>query len=579
MSAGLGRLARAQVEAEVKTRLRSPSTIVAAFALFALSFLWIPDPASRWVSMSWGSAEGDLTTGVYNSAYVGASAAVLAALFLTIIGFYLVAGSVRRDEETRLGAILAATPLSKTAYLSGKLAAHFVYLMALGAVSLAAGMLVFLRYGSGPLVVADFVVPFAAMVVPALAFTAATAVLFDVTPGLRRRGGLVLFFFAWTFVFLMIPVLTSGGFSEHRPGQGYPIFDPAGLAGFTQWLAEAVPGGAVEGISIGLIQTDEPLTRVLLPGVRLAGGFALSRGLVFLWSLAVLGLAVAAFDRFDTSRRRGEGGARRKSGRERPGAKTIPETGAATGGLSEVAARDLASLPPAVLAPSFGRSVLGEMRLLWASAGWLKWPLLAAALAAAVPAKPPRPAVAAFLLLLAPVLSEAAAREKLAGTVALVFSQPGIPRSRLAWKLAAALGFVFVLGLPGLASLALTSPSRAAAYLAGLAFVAVFATAAGALTGGGKLFTGLYVALWYAAVNGGPAVDWSGAFAPELTAAPYAFAAAAGVLLVCAWVVERWQERPIITRSESFFGIEPLPPRGGVASNELIDKLREEDLE
>lgn len=31
-------------------------------------------------------------------------------------------------------------------------------------------------------------------------------------------------------------------------------------------------------------------------------------------------------------------------------------------------------------------------------------------------------------------------------------------------------------------------------------------------------------------------------------------------------------------KEESFFGFDPLPARGGTVSNELIDKLREEDL-
>jgi hypothetical protein len=35
-----------------------------------------------------------------------------------------------------------------------------------------------------------------------------------------------------------------------------------------------------------------------------------------------------------------------------------------------------------------------------------------------------------------------------------------------------------------------------------------------------------------------------------------------------------------VTAPESFYGFEPLPPRGGTAvSNELIDKLREEELD
>ncbi len=34
-----------------------------------------------------------------------------------------------------------------------------------------------------------------------------------------------------------------------------------------------------------------------------------------------------------------------------------------------------------------------------------------------------------------------------------------------------------------------------------------------------------------------------------------------------------------VTEPESFYGFEPLPPRGTAVSNELIDKLREEELD
>ncbi|HLE84508.1 MAG TPA: hypothetical protein VJG13_09230, partial [Thermoanaerobaculia bacterium] len=89
-------LLRAQVEAETKTRLRSTGTLVAVVALFAASFLWIPDPAKNSASIAWQTADERTVSGVYNSAYVGASSAIVAALFLSLIGFYLVTGSVRR---------------------------------------------------------------------------------------------------------------------------------------------------------------------------------------------------------------------------------------------------------------------------------------------------------------------------------------------------------------------------------------------------------------------------------------------------------------------------------------------------
>jgi hypothetical protein len=43
-------------------------------------------------------------------------------------------------------------------------------------------------------------------------------------------------------------------------------------------------------------------------------------------------------------------------------------------------------------------------------------------------------------------------------------------------------------------------------------------------------------------------------------------------------LTHRYREDSEAKKPKSFYGFEPLPPRGGTVSNELIDKLREEDL-
>ena len=40
----------------------------------------------------------------------------------------------------------------------------------------------------------------------------------------------------------------------------------------------------------------------------------------------------------------------------------------------------------------------------------------------------------------------------------------------------------------------------------------------------------------------------------------------------------RYRESSEGKKPKSFYGFDPLPPRGEAVSNELIDKLREEDL-
>jgi len=47
--------------------------------------------------------------GVYNSAWMGCEMALVITAFLTLIGFYVVKNTIQRDQETRVGQILAAT--------------------------------------------------------------------------------------------------------------------------------------------------------------------------------------------------------------------------------------------------------------------------------------------------------------------------------------------------------------------------------------------------------------------------------------------------------------------------------------
>jgi ABC-type transport system involved in multi-copper enzyme maturation permease subunit len=528
---------RAQVAAEVRTRLRSPGTVVAVLAILVASFLWIPDPASGAVSISWTTQQGQRQTGLYTSAYVGTAAASLAGVFLSLIGFYLVAGSVRRDRESGVGAILAATPLSRTAYLAGKLAAHTVYLHAVGLAALASGVIVFLRYGTGPFIAWQFLVPFAAFVPASLAFTAGVALFFDTTPGLRGRGGPVVYFFAWSFGLVILPLALQGGVERTARYQGPIVFDPTGMATLMAQIesqADVKPGTA----SVGIEYSDTPTQRVEWQSRYLNTRFLLTRLLSLGWSLAPLALSVWFFDRFDPARTRQASRRRGLLARFRSRATDSAQPTSADDGASRRTHLD--SVPTA---PSLWGAVAAEARLVWLTASWLRWPLLAAALGAAVlPGDATRVGLAAFLLLLAPILSEVAAREDLAGTRGLVQSQPGVPRSMVLWKAGAVLLFVLGLGLPATLRAAAEAPARGLAMATGLAFVAALSVACGATSGGGKLFTGLYTALWYLAVNGAGALDYCGAFGGGLGIATRVTYLAAGVtMLAFAWGVERWR--------------------------------------
>jgi len=498
----------AQVGAEIRMRMRSLATPIALVAFFAAAFFWIPDPKGRSASLTWELADGRVQAPVYSAGYVGFALAILSGVILSMGGFYLVAGSVRRDRERGVGAILAASPLSKAAYLGGKFAAHFAYLLVLDAIALAAGLTAFVAYGTGPFALADFTGPFFVLTIPALAAVASLAVLFDVTPGLRSRGGLVIWFFVFVFGLIKLPMDLAGVDVDNAARHATisrPIFDPAGIA-TDEWLTRQTVPANVTGVSSGHITHDKPIERVPWKGIHVTRELLGMRALNLLIALLPLAPAILIFDRFDPAR------GRRRA--RKPG--VFARLGERLRRKRTVEALEAAGFPgaavtltPVAVDPTFRGAVLAEARLTWESASWIKWPLAVSAMLAGL--LPGNFAQGVFLVLLVPVISEVAAREKLAGTGPLVFSQPGVPASPVLWKTAAVGLVVLALGAPLVVRSLLVSPARGLACLAGLAAVAAISVGMGSLTAGGKLFTGLYLVVWYMGLSNLAAADFTSA--------------------------------------------------------------------
>ena len=498
----------AQIGAELKMRMRSLATPIALVAFFAAAFFWIPDPHGNAASITWDLADGRVQAPLYSAAYVGFALAILSGVFLSMGGFYLVAGSVKRDRERGLGAILAATPLSKTAYLGGKFAAHFAYLLVLDLLALAAGLLTFVLYGVGAFSPVEFVGPYLLLTVPAIAAIASLAVLFDVTPGLRGRGGLVLWFFVFLFGLVKLPLDMAGLGDDGAPtksAMSRPYFDPSGIV-TDQWMIRQTIPADVKGVSTGHVTRDKGIERVAWNPPRMTGEFAAMRAFNLALAGIPLGLAVLIFDRFDPAR------GRRRARRQGPIARLV---GRLKGGrFEQVAEADgfparAVALSPVAVHPSAKSAVYAEARLIWESASWIKWPLAISALLAGL--LPGNFAQGLFLVLLVPVISEVAAREKLAGTRALVFSQPGVPSSPALWKAAAVSVVVLMLGAPMAVKCFFVSPVRGLACVAGLLAVAGISVGLGSLSSGGKLFSGLYLAVWYMGLSNLGAADFTSA--------------------------------------------------------------------
>jgi len=401
--------------------------------------------------------------------------------------------------------------MSKSAYLGAKWIANTLYLALLSLFVLPVGLYHFLRSGVGPFDALQFFVPMLLVVLPAAAFVSAAALLFDVTPVLRSRGGLVLWFLFGALPMMAIPMeLARGGATQAGQGLGpqekhfdhVPAFDPVGMAMHEGLVNASLPPGA-ENIASGYVVHDQPAERVAWPGLKFPSGMVRQRLLNLLWVFVPFGLAVLIFDRFDPARE----GRRLRLRRQR----NEQSGGAAAAVATTAPARTLASLARVEARPGARAAILAEARLLWETGNWAKWLLIPAVLAAAlVPGDGARMAGGAVVLLLIPLISEVACREDLAGARPLVFSQPGVPSSAVLWKFAAVTLFLLVATLPIIVRGLVTADARAYSVPLGVLFVAAFAVGSAALSGGGKLFSGVVLLLWYLALNGLGAVDFLG---------------------------------------------------------------------
>jgi hypothetical protein len=444
--------------------------------------------------------------GVYTSAWIGAMVSLVATTFLSLVGFYIVKNAVDRDRQTRVGEILAATPLTKTSYLLGKLLSNFAVLASMVAVlAVAAVAMQILAAEDRTFHARALLLPFLFLTVPAMALTAAMALLFEVFRFLRGGFGNVLWFFLWTFG-IALPAVTN-----------HPQLDPSGLWMVYQSMLPAARAGIPgyrEGFSLTIADKS----------VRVATGFHWN-GVdwtpeVVISRLAWIAVAIALvlcgtwfFDRFDPARSRQKSGARsRRKGAPTP-AGLAPEFPAAR--VPVTASTHLTPLASGARRSGSWRILVAELRLALKGYRWW-WYAVAGGLLVAQFTAPLDVARGPLLAVawLWPILvwSALGTREARSGTEQLLFSCARIlprqfPAAWMAGVLVAALT-----GLGAAVRLALAGQSIGLlAWAAGALFIPSLALALGVWSGTSKFFEGLYVALWYVGpLHRVPGIDFTG---------------------------------------------------------------------
>ncbi len=134
--------------------------------------------------------------GEYNSAWVGSLMGSASTCMLAIFGFYLVKNSLSRDRRTRVGEILAATPLSNRLYMASKFVSNLAVLTVMATtLAVAAIVMQLLSPVEAGLDVWALVAPFVFVCLPVMTLVAAAAVLFESIRPLRGTMGNILYLF------------------------------------------------------------------------------------------------------------------------------------------------------------------------------------------------------------------------------------------------------------------------------------------------------------------------------------------------------------------------------------------------
>lgn len=468
----------AMLAADVRERTRRPSFLV---TLGLLAYLGYAVGAGQ-VLVHVGDYRG-----VYNSAWVGGTMALVITFFLGLFGFYLVKGGITRDEDSGVGQIIATTPLTRPRYVLGKWLSNLAVLGLMVAIlAVAAALIQLLRQEDARLQLWPLLAPLLLIALPALALVAALAVLFETIGWLRGGFGNLV------YLVLFCLILIAGVESQS------PWLDVMGINLVAASMKEAAHRAFPEysGGFVLTMASSRPLETFVWAGIRWTPEMVLQR---LIWVAAALALVLASsplFQRFDPTRHRVPRARRAPSPRLGP----APEEAEAP-----EEAHPAARLTPLVGERRFQHNALRligfELTLLVKGVPWY-WLAGAAALWLGCAAAPAEGARQLWYMLAAiwPVLlwSRLGERDARHHTEALLYHAPN-PTGRLlaaAW----AAGVLLTGGLLGgvvLGRLLWGEPLAPLPWALAVLFIPTLALTLGTWSRSSKLFEVVYPILWY----------------------------------------------------------------------------------
>jgi hypothetical protein len=460
---------------------------------------------------------GDGYRGVYNSAWIGMLMTVCCSTFLSLVGFYIVKNSVRRDADTRVGRILAATPMPKAFYTLAKALSNFAVLACMVLVlMLAALAMEFMLPEARPIALWQLWSPFLFIALPAMFLTASLALLFETLPVLRSGVGNVLYFFLWTSGLVLAD-------QAH-------LDDPTGIQLLLRSTRAAFQSSASNPAKFQFSLTigAERASRTFVwNGIDWTVRILLIRLLWVATAVAIALLASVFFHRFDPARQ----WLNRRI--QTPPASSAPITSEERTPTPPPVSITASHLTPLVRTSArlrFAQLVASELRLMLKGQRWW-WYAVAAGLLVGELASPLSAARQGVLVVawIWPILvwSQMGCREARHATSALLFSSERALTRQLPalWTAGVAVAALTGSGV-GIRLLMTGDWPGLAAWISAAIFIPSLASALGIWSGSSIPFEALYTVWWYVGpAHQTPSLDFVGTTLTSSRPAEYALAA------------------------------------------------------
>ena len=269
-------------------RTRNYNFLITLCACLAIAYTFVPEPNANYSTIRISDY-----VGFYNSAWFGYVTAIMTSIFLSLIGFYLINSSIKNDLETKVGQMIAATPISNFSYLLSKVISNFLLLLTIVFIIFFMSIILFFLYNDGyTFQVFQFVRPYLIITIPTMFFIACLSVIFEILFQKYSVLQNVLFFFLFSFLAFSSPK-NETDFCLDVFGSKIVMYQ------LEEKVREITNTDKNTNMSIGYVlgNTKKP-EKFEFNGINFSLTFILSRFLWMLFGLILVGFSSLFFHRF-----------------------------------------------------------------------------------------------------------------------------------------------------------------------------------------------------------------------------------------------------------------------------------------